>query len=141
MSAKTFVDTNILIYAYDLDAGIKHDRAKACLQQLWNTCSGMLSTQVMQEFYVNATRKIAQPLSPARARNVLCTYLAWPIEVTAPETILFASELQELHRLSFWDAMIIATATQGNAEILLTEDLNHGQIIERVRVHNPFLIN
>ena len=85
----------------------------------------MVSTQVLQEFYVNVTRKIPAPISPARARGILNNYLAWQVEINGPRTSLYASEIEERHQLSFWDSMIIAAATQGRAEQIVTEDLNH----------------
>ncbi len=139
MNAKFFVDTNLLLYGYDKDANEKHEIAVTWLKQLWETQTGIISTQVLQEFYVNATRKISPPISPARVREILTDYLSWQVEINTPDTILFASKLQERHCLSFWDAMIIAAARQGGANILLTEDLNHGQIIEGIRIQNPFL--
>jgi len=70
-----FIDTNILIHAYDLDAGEKRDRARRALQDAWENGNGILSTQVLQEFYVNVTRKIPQPLAPAEARGILGSYM------------------------------------------------------------------
>lgn len=138
MSVEAFVDTNVLIYAHDLDAGEKREAAAALLRDLWEREAGLLSTQVLQEFYVNVTAKIRQPLSPATARGVMENYLSWPVQTNGPGTILFASEIQERHRLSFWDAMIVAAAAEGGAKTLYSEDLNHGQVIEGVRVQNPF---
>ncbi len=138
MSGKIFIDTNILIYAHDFDAGAKHEKATLIVRQAWETELGMVSTQVLQEFYVNVTRKIPAPISPARARGILNNYLAWQVEINGPRTILYASEIEERHQLSFWDSMIIAAATQGRAEQILTEDLNHGQVIEGIRIENPF---
>jgi predicted nucleic acid-binding protein len=71
MSARTFVDTNVLIYAHDVDAGRKHEVAQAVLRDLWNERAGVVSTQVLQEFYVNATRKIPKPLAKSQARDVI----------------------------------------------------------------------
>jgi len=96
---------------------------------------------VLQEFYVNVTRKIAKPLSLALAREIMNDYLSWQVVNNTPETILLASEIQERHLLSFWDSLIIAAAKQGGATTLLTEDLNHGQVIEGIRIENPFLTN
>lgn len=139
MSAKRFVDTNILIYAHDLDAGPKHDRAAMILRELWDSGQGVLSIQVLQEFYVNVTLKIPRPLEFAEARGLLQNYHAWQIEVPTAATVERASEIQERNRLSFWDAMIVATAEQGGVDTLLTEDLNHSQLIEGIRVENPLL--
>ena len=137
MSGDTFVDTNILIYAHDLDAGDKNVKAAAVIQDLWDSMRGMVSTQVFQEFYVNATQKIPQPLPHAVVRGIIENYLAWQVQIVYPATILRASEFQERHRLSYWDAMIVAAACEGHAKVLLTEDLNHGQIIEGIRIINP----
>lgn len=138
MSDKAFVDTNVLIYAYDLDAGRKHDMGAALLRDLWHRQCGVISTQVMQEFYVNITRKIPKPLARARARGILQNYLAWHVHLNGPQTVFLASELEERHGLGFWDAMIVAAAVHTGAERVLTEDLNHGQMIEGVRIENPF---
>jgi predicted nucleic acid-binding protein len=110
MSADTFVDTNILIYAHDLDAGDKQRHAAARLQELWEERRGILSTQVLQEFYVNVTAKMPMPISISAARGLLSTYAAWQVEVNGVQTVLLATEIQERNRLSFWDAMIVAAA-------------------------------
>ena len=139
MKGKIFVDTNIIIYAHDLDAGSKHDVAATIIENLWEEKSGILSTQVLQEFYVNITRKIATPLSPAQARGIIENYLVWHLELNGPETILLASEIEERYNLSFWDSMIVAAARNAQAEKILTEDLNPGQIVEGILIENPFL--
>jgi predicted nucleic acid-binding protein len=139
MSDRVFVDTNILVYAHDLDAGRKHEVAISLLRDLWESQAGVISTQVLQEFYVNVTRKIAKPISPPQARGILSAYAAWQVEIIQPVDVLQASEVQERHQLSFWDAMIIVAAAKGGADVLVTEDLNPGQVIEGVRVSNPFL--
>lgn len=139
MNARQFVDTNILIYAHDLDAGDKHTRAASVVRALWQSGLGVISIQVLQEFYVNVTRKIPQPLSPIDARGLIGAYSAWHVESPSAETVLAASEIQERNRLSFWDAMIVASALQSKVEIILSEDMNHGQLIEGMRIENPFL--
>lgn len=113
---------------YDRDAGDKHRLASDLVRRLW--IDGVLSTQVLQEFSVNATAKIAKPISLSKARGVLSRYLVWQVESNTPDSVLPASEIQERHRLSFWNSLIIAAATQADAAILYTEDLNHGQVIE-----------
>ena len=137
MNADTFVDTNILIYAYDVDAGVKNTRALAAIRELWDSMKGMMSTQVFQEFHVNATQKIPRPLPHAVVRGIIENYLVWQVQLIHPTTILRASEFQERHQLSFWDAMIVAAAHEGGAKTLLTEDLNHGQTIEGIQIINP----
>jgi len=139
MKDRVFVDTNILIYAHDKDAGAKHRMAAVVVEELWNNRNGVISSQVIEEFYVNVTRKISRPLPRSEVRGIISNYFAWHMEPINPETILSASELEERYLLSFWDALIIATASQAGAETLLSEDLNHGQIVEGVLIHNPLL--
>ena len=139
MTDRVFVDTNVLIYAHDLDAGLKHDRAASIVADLWEKESGVISVQVLQEFYVNVTRKIARPLTPAAARGILRNYLAWRVEPNEPSAVLLASEIGERNLLSFWDALIVASAATAGAERILSEELNHGQVIEGIRIENPFL--
>ena len=139
MKDNVFLDTNILIYAHDMDAGLKHDRAVSIIENMWEEETGVISTQVIQEFYVKVTRKIPNPLTHARARGIIVNYFSWHVELVEPDTILSASEIEERHLLSFWDSLIIATACQANAKKLLTEDLNPGQLIEGILIENPFL--
>ena len=139
MSGRCFVDTNILLYAYDFEAGMKHKIAAEVLRGLWRNDAGALSTQVLQEFYVNVTAKISKPISPAQARTIISRYRVWPLEENNADSILRASEIQEHFRLSFWDALIIAAAIKAGAKTLLSEDLNAGQVIEGVKIMNPLL--
>ena len=139
MKDNVFVDTNILIYAHDKDAGAKHERAALVVEELWNNGNGIISSQVIEEFYVNVTRKIPRPLSRVQARGLIGNYFAWHIQPINPDTILLASEIEERYMLSFWDALIISTASQANVDRLLTEDLSHGQVIEGILIQNPFL--
>lgn len=139
MTGRVFVDSNLLIYAHDADAGPKQKQSAERLAGLWEDRTGCLSTQVLQEFYVNVTQKIKTPLSPGAAREVLRNYTVWVHSPLTPATVLRASEIAEAWKLSFWDSMIVAAAEQDGARELLTEDLNHGQVIAGVRIANPFL--
>ena len=139
MNGKVFVDTNILIYAHDLDAGQRNTLSADILRDLWENRIGIISTQVLQEFYVNVTRKIENPLPKSKARGIIESYLAWPVELNDAKTVLAASEIEERHMLSFWDALIVASARNAEAEKILTEDLNHGQQIEGILIENPFV--
>jgi predicted nucleic acid-binding protein len=139
MTDRFFVDTNVLIYAHDLDAGLKHDRAALIVADLWEKENGIVSVQVLQEFYVNVTRKIARPMTPAAARGIIRNYLAWRVEPNEPSAVLLASEIAERNLLSFWDALIVTSAARAGADRILSEDLNHGQVIEGIRIENPFL--
>ncbi|MBI4701142.1 MAG: PIN domain-containing protein [Deltaproteobacteria bacterium] len=137
--ARVFVDTNVLVYAHNRDEPVKQAIAKRRVAELWETEAGALSMQVLQELYTTITRKIPQPLSRPSARELVRTYGIWLRGPTELEHVLRAAELEELHRLSFWDALVVVAAGAAGAEVLLTEDLNHGQVIEGVRVENPFL--
>jgi predicted nucleic acid-binding protein len=138
MSDRTFVDTNVLVYAHDVDAGERHAVAARLVAELWETRTAVISTQVLQEFYVNATRKIPSPLPRATAREVVRTYAAWRTERVGPPDILLASEIEEQYQLSFWDALVVAAALKGGARRILTEDMSDGRTIAGVRVENPF---
>jgi predicted nucleic acid-binding protein len=137
MNARTFVDTNVLIYAHDVDARGKHEIAKSILKELWNRRTGALSTQVLQEFYVNVTRKIATPLPKPSARAIVDNYFAWSIDTT-PAEISAAFLIEDQACISFWDALIIAAARKAGADRILSEDLNSGQTMFGVRIENPF---
>ena len=137
MSGRTFVDTNVLIYAHDSDAGRKHEIAKNVLRELWSEREGVLSMQVLQEFYVNVTRKIATPLPKAVARTIVDSYRSWCMQTTTEE-IANAFRIEDEANLGFWDALVVASASKSGAVRLVSEDLNAGQTILGVRVENPF---
>jgi predicted nucleic acid-binding protein len=139
MSDRIFVDTNILVYAHDFSAGERHAKASAVIESLWEAGTGVISTQVLQEFYVTVTRKIKNPLKSAEAREIIRNYLAWPVQINDPETTIRASEIEEKNSLSFWDALIVAAALRLQAKKIISEDLNHGQIIEGILIENPLL--
>ncbi len=134
----TFIDTNVLVYAHDASDVLKQRVAQDVLQRLWADGSGVMSAQILQEFYSVATSKLKPAMSRSDAREVVELYSAWPIVLIAPPLILTASQLQERYRLSFWDALIVEAARVAGAERLLTEDLQHGQDIEGVRIEDPF---
>jgi predicted nucleic acid-binding protein len=140
MIDETFVDTNILVYAHDLDAGKKHDIANKIISQLWESRTGVLSTQVLQEFYLTLTKKIPQPLDKPTARRIVKSYFSWTIVINDPDIILQASEIEESYRISFWDALIVSAAYSRSAATIFTEDLNHGQYLEGILIRNPFVL-
>ena len=137
MSDKTFVDTDVLIYAHDVDARAKHEVAKSVLRELWRQRTGVVSMQVLQEFYVNVTRKIATPLPKDAARLVVNSYSIWCMETTSAE-IAAAFRIENESRIGFWDALIVASAAKCGAMRVLSEDLNARQIIAGIRIENPF---
>ena len=137
MSDRYFVDTNILMYAHDTSAGEKHQRARALVEELWESRSGVVSTQVLQELAVNLRRKAGKPLDVKATRDVVSDYLAWHVVVNDGGSILEALDLEARHQLSFWDALVIQAAHVAGAEVLYSEDLSHGQRYGTVRVTNP----
>ena len=139
MSDRIFVDAHILVYAHDLSAKDRHAKASAVIESLWEAETGVISTQVLQEFYVTVTRKIKNPLKPDEAREIIRNYIAWPVQINDPETTIRASEIEEKNSLSFWDALIVAAALRLQAQKIITEDLNHGQGIEGILIENPLL--
>ena len=138
MSVSCFVDTNILVYAHDRSAGEKHRLALELLSELWESRTAAVSTQVLQELYVNVRRKAGQPLSLDEARSLIADYLRWEVVVNTGDSLLEAIEIEARHGIAFWDALIIQAATAAGAEVLYSEDLSDGQLYETVRVVNPF---
>ena len=136
-----FVDTNVLIYAYDESAGTKHTQAKQLLTELWQNRTGCVSIQVLQEFYVNVTQKVAKPLSSDVAMQIIRDLAAWEVHRPGTEDIISAIQLQRRFQISFWDAMILASAIALQCEIVWSEDLNPGQRYETVTVTNPFALS
>jgi predicted nucleic acid-binding protein len=135
---RIFLDTNIIVYAYDRDAGRKHEIAKALLIDLWNSEGGVLSTQVLQEFYVMVTKKFASPLPPESAREIIEDFLTWDVVANDGEAVLEAIDLQIREKISFWDALVVVAAGKGAADILLSEDLSDGRKFGTISVRNPF---
>jgi predicted nucleic acid-binding protein len=139
MSDRYFVDTNILVYAHDTSAGEKHQRAKALLEELWRSRSGVVSTQVLQELCVNIRRKVKNPVDLRTVREIVADYLSWTVVTNTGEAILDALQIEERYHISFWDALVIQAAESSGAAVLYSEDLSHGQTYRGVRVINPLL--
>jgi predicted nucleic acid-binding protein len=133
-----FVDTNILIYAHDRSAGEKHRCARDLVRGLWQSGEGCLSVQVLQEFYVNVTQKVAKPLAPEVAAQIIADLSVWQVHRPGAEDVLDAIRLQDRYQISFWDATIIASAIQLGCRTIWSEDLNPGQVYQTVTVANPF---
>jgi predicted nucleic acid-binding protein len=133
-----FVDTNILIYAHDSSAGQKHIRARDLIRELWQSGQGCLSTQVLQEFYVTATQKVAKPLPRGTAAQIITDLAVWQVDCPNVEGVLHAVRLQERYRIPFWDAMMVASAIRLGCRVLWAEDLSPGQVYDQVAVRSPF---
>jgi predicted nucleic acid-binding protein len=134
----TFVDTNVLAYAHDRSEPVKQPVARALLDGLWRDRAGALSSQVLQELYVVVTRRFHPPVPPSAARELVVLYASWPVMQVDVPMILAASELEERQTLSFWDALIVEAARRSGATRLLTEDLQHGRVVDGIRIDNPF---
>jgi predicted nucleic acid-binding protein len=139
MSDKCFVDTNILVYAHDRSAGIKYQRARTLLEQLWDSGNGVLSTQVLQELCINLRRKAANPLPLEEIRQLISEYSTWEVITNTSESVLKALDIEMRYKVSFWDALILQAATHAGASILYSEDLSAGQRYGAVQVVNPLV--
>lgn len=136
--AAYFLDTNILVYAYDRSAGRKHSLAAQLVAACWENENGCLSIQVLQEFYVTVTRKIAAPLDAPSARQIVADLAQWRLHAPEADDLLQAIDFQHHYQLAFWDAQVIQSAARLGCKLLLSEDLNHGQMYGEVQVINPF---
>jgi predicted nucleic acid-binding protein len=135
-----FVDTNILVYAEDRDAGgSKHTIARDLVADLWRSGEGVLSVQVLQEFFVTVTRKMKRPLQPPEALAIVEQYLTWRLVTNTGDLLLAGIRLAATLKISFWDALVVQAASVERCERLWTEDLNHGQRIGNLTILNPFL--
>jgi predicted nucleic acid-binding protein len=134
----SFVDTNVLVYAFDKSSSPKKLVAQRLLNELIADDLLRVSTQVLQELFVTLTRKVRQPCSSEEALTVLEDLAAWPLKVVDCSAIRAAGGLADRARVSFWDALIVVAAARAGAVVLYTEDLNDGQEILGVRISNPF---
>ena len=136
---RQFIDSNILVYAFDKTAGRKNERARELLAALWSSGGGCLSMQVLQEFFVNVTGRIPEPLSHEEAARRVAHYSEWHVHEPGRGDLLAAIDFRSRLRISFWDAMIVQSARRMECGVLWTEDLNDGQRYAGVLVRNPFL--
>jgi predicted nucleic acid-binding protein len=134
---KVFLDTNILVYCLDRSETGKRKKCRNLLKSLTGENKGVLSTQVMQEFYVAATAKLGA--DPLLVKDILRSLERFETVTVSPALIKEAIDCAIINRLSFWDALIIVSAESARCEVLWSEDLNHGQIVRGVRIENPML--
>ena len=139
MNAKTFVDTNILIYAHDVEAQTKHQIAQGILRELWNRRAGALSTQVLQEFYVQATRPSEARVAPEVAVRFITSWTRFPVQQMTLDLMFAALAAHRRFGISYWDAAIIEAARSLGCSEVLTEDLQDHQSFRGLRAINPFL--
>lgn len=135
---RRFVDSNLFVYAHDASAGRKREVARDLIAGLWESRSGCLSVQVLQELFVNLTRKVPKPLPARDAATLVEDLSAWRVHSPGPRDVLAAIEFHEKTGVSFWDAMILTSARSLGCRVLYSEDLNAGQSYDGVLVVNPF---
>jgi len=138
MKDKVFLDTNIIVYAHDHSSRDKHAVAREIMDYLWESRKGVISVQVLQEFFVCVTKKIVKPLLIKNARMIIEYLFNWDVVVNDKYITLKAIDLHEKYRFSFWDSLVIQAAIQGQAHILLSEDLPDGQVVKDLKILNPF---
>jgi predicted nucleic acid-binding protein len=135
-----FVDTNVLIYAEDVADRVKQHAALAWLRELWVRRCGRVSSQVLNEFYANVTRKIKPPMPAGDARAEVRRYQRWQPWALDHATVESAWAVESRYGLSYWDSLIVASAQAQGCAVLLTEDLQHDQVFDKLRILNPFLV-
>lgn len=139
MRGEILVDSNILVYAYDRSEPVKQRAAADLLDRLFEAQTGVLTTQVLAEFFVIVTRKITAPLDPTRAAERVRNFaLSWSVLEVTPLIVLEATRGATVHQLHYWDAQLWAAAKLNQIELVLTEDLPSGQVVEGVRFLDPF---
>ncbi|WP_305046735.1 PIN domain-containing protein [Geoalkalibacter sp.] len=134
----SFFDTNILVYLFDQDAPAKQQRARQLFADEVEAGRFVASTQVLQEFYVTVTRKLAEPLTAESAEEAVATLADLNITPVDPPLIIAAIQRCRRMKISFWDALIIESAIAAGARLLLSEDLQHGRSIDGLTIENPF---
>ena len=136
---KFFFDTSVLVYLFDADSPAKRKKARSLFQAHAGAGDILLSTQVLQEFYVTVTRKLARPLDAAAAAEAVSSFAELPLAQIDSELIVSAIHRSRNSQLSFWDALIVQAAIEGHASTLYSEDMQHGLMLDSLRVINPFL--
>ena len=137
--SKIFLDTNILIYTLDSHDHKKQNRCRSLLHKIQEDNNGVISTQIMQEFYVVATKKLF--VKPQIVKGILHSFENFEVVQINPALIQQAIDCSIIHQLSFWDALIIVGAESAKCGRLWTEDLNSGQVIRGVKIENPINVS
>lgn len=135
---KIFVDTNVLVYAFDISAGIKHEKAVEIIEDCWRLENGIISSQVLEEFFMCLTKKIPVHIDSIIVKQIIKDFLKWKTVVIDGEIILEAIDIHNKYKYSFWDSMIIASAIEGGANIIFSEDFSNSHIIKDIVIKNPF---
>ncbi len=139
MSAKAFVDTNILVYSRDLSEPVKGEVARTLVRSLWQNRNGRISTQVCSEYFVTVTKKLSAPMNEQEAWDDVEDLMAWNPVPISQECLKIGRQVQLRYRLSWWDSLIVAAASISGCEKIYTEDLNHRQEYLGMQIINPFI--
>lgn len=139
MKERSFFDTNILLYTDDSKSPEKQTQALALLKSGWQTGNVVISTQVLQEYFSAATRKLSVPVETVRSKIELLNTRASVFSI-APDDIVQAIDLHRLHSFSFWDSLIVRMAQKSACTVLFSEDMQDGRVIGNVRIVNPFAL-
>jgi predicted nucleic acid-binding protein len=139
MTARCFVDTNVLLYADDDSAGRKRDRARELIREVMSDGTGVLSLQVLQEYFAVATKKLKIPADGARQRIELLSRL--DVVILSVEDLLSAVDLHRLHKFSIWDSLVVRAALNGGCRVLYSEDLQDGRRLDGLEIVNPFKVS
>ena len=134
---RSFIDTNVLVYTDDQANSAKQKRALDILNVHKQSASGVVSLQVLQEYFVTVTRKYG--VDPASARRKVELFATFDVVEPALTDVLSAIDLHRLRSLSYWDALVMHCARRAGCQQVLSEDMQHGQVIDGVRIVNPFL--
>lgn len=136
MSVRSFFDTNVLVYSDDKSAPAKQRRALQLVAEHRRAKTGVVSLQILQEYFVTVTRKLRVDAAIARRK----VELLGEFDLVSPglADILAAIDLHRLHAISFWDALVVRSAKEAGCAVLFTEDMQHGQDIEGITIVNPF---
>ncbi len=137
MRADVFIDTNVLVYAHDRDAGEKHEKAAALIAGFWERGERpYLSIQVLQELHVNLVRK---GIAPDRSAQIVSRYLSWRLVDNTRHLLQQAFVEQQRWKISFWDSLILAAARRAGVSTLCSEDFNTGQLFDVITIVNPLV--
>jgi predicted nucleic acid-binding protein len=135
---REFVDASVLVYAFDSSAAKKQQTAQHLLERLWESGTGCVSIQVLQEFFVTITKKVPKPLPVQDAKARIREFAAWSVFAPKADDIVEAIDLHTEAKIGFWDAMVVLAAAECDCDVLWTEDLHDGQLLRGVRIQNPF---
>jgi predicted nucleic acid-binding protein len=140
MNGRFFLDTNIFVYTFDRQSVVKAKRAADLVRDAIDTGNGIVSYQVVQEFFNVAFRRFEQPMTTGEAEQYLLAIFRPLLAVQSSPTLYFeALHLGGKHRLAWYDSLIVAAALEGKCDVLYSEDLQHGRLIEGLKIENPFL--